>query len=174
MNICPSCLHDNMAGILLCGVCGKVMQVRRDDKTLRVEDLPEEFIDRLDALSPDRSGHFGQGNTLVVHFHEADKSLTLRPTKAIIFGRSAAGSLRQSDVDLTPYDAYEKGVSRIHAALDRDEAWLTLVDLGSSNGTRVNGLALRPHEPAVLQDSDVIQMGKLVLSVYFTSSEADE
>lgn len=53
----------------------------------------------------------------------------------------------------------DKSVSKNHAELRfRDEAF-ELVDLGSSNGTSVNGTPLLPDAPHRLKDGDLIQMG---------------
>jgi phosphoserine phosphatase RsbU/P len=54
-------------------------------------------------------------------------------------------------------------VSKEHAELVlRDGAW-TLVDLGSRNGTRVNGNAVR--EPTTVHDGDIIAFGSVLVQV---------
>jgi pSer/pThr/pTyr-binding forkhead associated (FHA) protein len=69
------------------------------------------------------------------------------------------------DVDLSPYDAYAQGVSRLHAALKVTRNRVAIMDLGSSNGTRVNGQKIVPHVDYPLNHSDVIALGKLKLQV---------
>lgn len=56
-----------------------------------------------------------------------------------------------------------EGVSRMHAVLTREDAgeW-TLIDLGSSTGTRLNG---QPTTKARLRPGDVIEIGQLTLRV---------
>jgi pSer/pThr/pTyr-binding forkhead associated (FHA) protein len=85
----------------------------------------------------------------------------------MILGRADSSSTQVPDLDLTPYGALEKGVSRMHAAIHRSEDTLTLVDMGSVNGTHLNGQRLIPEQPRVLRDGDEIRLGKLVAHIYF-------
>ena len=71
------------------------------------------------------------------------------PKDEIVVGR---GRMQQSsvlpDLDLAPFGAAEQGVSRRHAVIRRGEDTLTLVDLGSTNGTHLNGQRLDPQPAA--------------------------
>ena len=58
-------------------------------------------------------------------------------------------------------------VSRCHAVLLRDADQLLLLDLGSTNGTLVNGVAARPNAPVQLADGDNVQFGQ-VMALYRT------
>jgi pSer/pThr/pTyr-binding forkhead associated (FHA) protein len=49
----------------------------------------------------------------------------------------------------------------------RGEDTLTLVDLGSTNGTHLNGQRLIPNQPRVLRDGDEVRLGKLVFHIFF-------
>ncbi|WHT19899.1 FHA domain-containing protein [Crossiella sp. CA-258035] len=69
-------------------------------------------------------------------------------------GRSAVG--RAGDIAL-PSDA----VSRRHACLDRSGDEVTVSDLGSTNGTWLNGQRL--HGPQPLRDGDLLRLGGLEL-----------
>jgi pSer/pThr/pTyr-binding forkhead associated (FHA) protein len=68
---------------------------------------------------------------------------------------------------MAPFGAAEQGVSRRHAIIRRGENTLTLIDLGSTNGTHLNGQRLTPNQPRVLRDGDEIRMGRLVFHIYF-------
>jgi FHA domain len=70
---------------------------------------------------------------------------------ALVVGRSGPG------VDVAiPGDPY---VSRRHALISRvDERW-TISDLGSTNGTRLNGVALEASEARPLGLDDVVELG---------------
>lgn len=70
----------------------------------------------------------------------------------VVIGRGSDGP-DAPDLDLTALQAYENGVSRRHAMLRPTNNSLYLIDLGSTNGTTVNGLptgkgavALRRHD----------------------------
>jgi pSer/pThr/pTyr-binding forkhead associated (FHA) protein len=76
-------------------------------------------------------------------------------------GRSAESQPIVPDVDLTPYDAYTHGVSRLHAVLKRLKDKVVIMDLGSSNGTYLNGNRLQPYVETRVVDQDIIHLGKL-------------
>jgi two-component system cell cycle response regulator len=71
--------------------------------------------------------------------------------ESLSIGRGPYAQLRLSD----------EGVSRMHARLDHATGSVTLVDLGSRNGTFVNGE--RIEEPRGLLDTDQIAVGTAVL-----------
>ena len=56
----------------------------------------------------------------------------------------------------------EPTMSRAHAAIGFDGARFFVQDLGSTNGTRVNGSR---EQKAVLKNGDEVQLGKLALAV---------
>ncbi len=55
--------------------------------------------------------------------------------------------------------------SRFHAEISLNEAHLAIVDVGSTNGTFLNGERLRAHEPYSLHVKDTIAIGKIVFEV---------
>lgn len=72
-------------------------------------------------------------------------------------------------VDLEPYEALDQGVSRRHAVIERDDFYLTITDLNSTNGTRLNNTKLVAYQRRVLRHEDEIQLGKLVLRIILSS-----
>jgi pSer/pThr/pTyr-binding forkhead associated (FHA) protein len=72
------------------------------------------------------------------------KTLAVKLKERITVGRAGGAGGEQPDLDLSPFQALDKGVSRLHAAfLYRDEQ-IYIEDLSSTNGTRINGLRLVP------------------------------
>jgi pSer/pThr/pTyr-binding forkhead associated (FHA) protein len=63
----------------------------------------------------------------------------------------------------------DSSVSGNHASLVRQEAGWLLKDLGSTNGTRVNGLTI---EETLLQERDQVQFGSMTF--LFTGGSPDE
>jgi hypothetical protein len=69
----------------------------------------------------------------------------------------------QPKVDLTGFDQ-ERSVSRRHAKLVRRSGQLYLVeDLGTTNGTFVNGERIAPGEPIEVRDGDLLRFGLVEL-----------
>jgi hypothetical protein len=110
---------------------------------------------------------FRENACLVLQLVESDSRLTITPDKETLFGRFDPEGNNPSQVDLSPYGGRKKGVSRIHAAIYRSKHTLSLVDLGSSNGTFLNGERLRPQQTRVLRDGDEVRFGGLAAKIYY-------
>jgi hypothetical protein len=67
------------------------------------------------------------------------------------------------DLDLTPDGGLAGGVSRRHARILRKDNRLTVEDLGSTNGTFLNGQRLTPYLSYALQKGDKLQLGSVRL-----------
>lgn len=165
MNVCPYCAHKNRIGFLFCEECGQSL-VNSAPATLPTRQL-ETGSNELAAKATWGTARFGQESAVIMHVRDASEPIVIRPVKRTILGRLDASSSQKPDVDLTPFGALEKGVSRIHAVIARSDDTLTLVDMGSINGTHLNGQRLAPDQPRVLRDGDEIRLGKLVAHIYF-------
>lgn len=75
--------------------------------------------------------------------------------KALTIGRG-----RETDLTLPV-----EGISRQHARLQREPQGWALIDLGSTNGTYVNGQRLPPRDPYLLRPGDQVAIGGFVLRV---------
>jgi phage tail-like protein len=62
-------------------------------------------------------------------------------------------------------------VSRRHAQFTCTETECEILDLGSANGTSVNGIKLEPQVPASLQDGSVITIGPFEIQVEAAAAE---
>lgn len=164
---CSYCGHENRQGLLFCEDCGQNLQgdggLSATLPTRQFDQMPNE----LSAKATWGTARFGQNSTVLIHVRDASEPIILSPARRTVLGRADTSSTDQPDLDLTPFGALEKGVSRIHAAVERSEDTLTLVDMGSSNGTHLNGQRLGPDQPRVLRDGDEIRLGKLVAHIYF-------
>ena len=96
---------------------------------------------------------------------ESKQTLNLAGRNDFTLGRVAEGQPILPDVDLSPFEAYSLGVSRLHAALKINHNRVSIMDLGSSNGTRVNGQKIVPHVDYPINQGDIIALGKLKLQI---------
>lgn len=165
MNVCPYCGYKNRIGYLFCEECGQNL-VTDAPATLPTKQL-DPSSNELAAKATWGTARFGQDASIIIHIRDASDPIVVRPTKRTVLGRLDSSSNQKPDLDLTPYGALEKGVSRIHAVIARSDDTLTLIDMGSANGTHLNGQRLMPDQPRVLRDGDEIRLGKLVAHVYF-------
>jgi hypothetical protein len=102
--------------------------------------------------------------------------IRLKSGEKIDLGRGST-SVSESLLDLTSFGAQDLGVSRQHAAIvnqsqksvDRG-AWV--MDLGSTNGTYLNGQRLTPHEMFPIADDDELRLGRLRIQIHYRSTVA--
>ncbi len=78
-----------------------------------------------------------------------------------IIGRSDEALHYAPDIDLSPGDSRDKGVSRRHAALVNYQGIPHLIDLFSVNGTYLNGKKLPPDQPFPLEAYNKIRLGTM-------------
>jgi pSer/pThr/pTyr-binding forkhead associated (FHA) protein len=98
--------------------------------------------------------------------------LALQIADRLVIGRQDFDTGVEVDIDLVPYGAVEKGVSRRHACLYRTPRTMSLIDLNSSNGTYLNGTRLVPHQPRLLRDGDAICFGNMRFHIHFADKGA--
>jgi len=70
--------------------------------------------------------------------------------------RVSVGRARNCDIVMR-----DPSVSKLHAHFRVGGARLELVDIDSQNGTRVNGRALAPHQPAQVSNGDTVLFGSV-------------
>jgi two-component sensor histidine kinase/putative methionine-R-sulfoxide reductase with GAF domain len=92
---------------------------------------------------------------------DPDTSLELELQDEMWLGATSGPGM----VDLRPYQAREYGVSRQHAKIVGTDSALSVVDLGSTNGTSVNGDPLTANVPQTLTSGDVLRLGGLELVI---------
>lgn len=161
---CPNCGKKNRQNEVFCYSCGHLLEPAAGEfDTRRFADADE------GRFSPD---HFSPDSILLLRIRSTGEYFELRPQRHVqelIIGRSSGNSAMRPDIDLAEYQAAEMGVSRLHLALKYEAAdnAIHLHDLGSANGSFVNGQKFHPKEVRVLRHGDEIRLGKFILRVYF-------
>jgi pSer/pThr/pTyr-binding forkhead associated (FHA) protein len=105
----------------------------------------------------------------IMHAADPPIKIVAPGAEGYVIGRSDSHSSYVPDVDLAPFDALERGVSRRHAALVRYRGVVHVIDLSSVNGTFLNGERLLPDVPYALKAGDQLSLANLSLSI--TQSE---
>ncbi|MCX7858947.1 MAG: zinc ribbon domain-containing protein [Chloroflexus sp.] len=83
-----------------------------------------------------------------------------------IIGREDPVSNIFPEIDLTPYGGETGGVSRQHAKIVHTGNQWSIVDLNSTNHTRVNGTRIEPQTPVPISDGAKLQFGRLVATFH--------
>lgn len=94
---------------------------------------------------------------------EEGRAIKLPEASQVIIGRIDSMSSFTPDIDLTPYGAFENGVGRRHLQLSVQGGQIIAEDLGSKNGSFINGKKLSPHSPYQLRNGDELCLGTLVM-----------
>jgi FOG: FHA domain len=81
----------------------------------------------------------------------------------VLIGRADPTRGIMPDVDLGPFGGYDAGVSRRHAILSYRDGTYRVEDLGSANGTFVNGRQIEPMRATPVQPGDELICGTLLL-----------
>ncbi len=92
------------------------------------------------------------------------QELPLPPGKTeIIIGREDPVSQIFPEIDLTPHGGESGGVSRQHARISQQNGQWTIVDLNSTNYTRVDGTRIEPNTPTPIYDGTQIHFGRVAV-----------
>jgi pSer/pThr/pTyr-binding forkhead associated (FHA) protein len=93
------------------------------------------------------------------------RQIQLPSTPEVHVGRTDAAHGIFPDLDLSPDGGLEGGVSRHHCKIHQRGSAYLVEDVGSANGTFLNGQRLTPYLPHVLKDEDELQLGRITLKV---------
>lgn len=85
--------------------------------------------------------------------------------EGIIVGRNTADT--HVDVDMTPFNGAQHGVSRAHVVILPKRDRFSIKDLDTVNSTWVNKNRLRPNIATDLYHGDIVHLGELRVEVYF-------
>ncbi len=161
---CPNCGKTNQRHEIFCYACGHLLEpLQSAHNTRHFGDADTEKIGKQ---------FFGPDSVLGVRVRGTAESVELRPQNInheIIIGRSTPGSPIVPDIDLVGKQGADYGVSRMHANLSYDtiQNVILISDLGSANGTFLNGERLVAKEVRVLRHGDELRLGHMVVMISF-------
>jgi len=165
---CPNCNHQNMTGSAFCVECGVIL-VPSSMLTMQKMDLGRPVSAAQPRPAPVASAAAPGDNWGTLHLLDSGEMLPLTARNEFTLGRVAEGQPVMPDIDLTPYQAYAQGVSRLHAVIRRGVEDVFVINLDSANGTFVNGRRLEPHEERAVSHGDVVALGGLKIQILLRS-----
>jgi len=167
MQTCPNCNKPSEDSESYCYACGHILPLGLHGlghTTLQLEVV-------YDDLPPRRrwgTAYFDRQSQISMTFRDTGEVLMFPVLGELIIGRfHDEDGVEQPDIDLAPFGAVEKGVSRRHLALIRQHDTIGIVDLGSANSTFLNGQRILPSEQRILRDGDELRLGRLVIRIGF-------
>ncbi len=113
-------------------------------------------------------GIFRLGMTLRLEVKSSQRPIEVIPSEKTIIGRRDPLANIVPDLDLASHAGYQLGLSRCHAVIQQRENRIDILDLGSKNGTYLNGKRLKPEVPEKLHNGDELRLGKMVVHLFFT------
>lgn len=164
--ICPFCNVEHAPHVERCERCGRPLPARKSQffTTERVAKSEPEVTAFLPPVE-----HLGDlpQDTLVLFVTGDDEPIVIENVKDVVLGRPMAEMSTVSTIDLTNHGAVMFGVSRRHAQITYTNGTFMVMDLGSTNGTALNGRSLPPARSQRLRPFDQLMLGQLRLMVYF-------
>ena len=168
MITCPNCQHENLDGTVFCDNCG--VQVEGEDPMVTAHITTIGDLDRADTKKQSSSIQEDMDTWASLHLLDSGEILPLADRTKFTLGRVSDEQPIIPDIDLTPYQAYASGVSRLHAVLKRKGKGVVVSDLGSSNGTFLNGKRIEKHKDKPVNHGDIISLGKLKIQILIRKS----
>jgi hypothetical protein len=174
MIVCPNCNYArNPDDAYVCAQCSKPLPDSRSTLFRRPTRLLSPHVVSYDAAPTatapaERADRVAlQASQIAIFIREVDEPFVIRLAADLIMGRyGGPNEAAPPMIDFAPFDAYGLGVSRQHAMLRRLGPDVGIVDLGSTNGTWINGVQIRPHETVLIRSGDRVALARLILRIF--------
>lgn len=166
---CPVCQAKYVTNTIYCTECGTYLLEKDELGTDPIEVGRIRWLGKPPSIPAidmlDLPGTGPLSARLVIRRGTRQRELEVSLLKPVRLGRSDPTQNIFPEIDLTEYLALEQGVSREHACLFGRGRTVMVEDLGSTNGTLLNGKRLDPYIPEPVKHGDQLQLGKLLIEV---------
>jgi hypothetical protein len=170
-NICPVCKSSNELEAVVCWNCSAALEDpfmdpgHRTKTTDSLDHAIESAVDwSIDEATVPHSG-------IAVYVVGMPNPAYIDSKGEFALGRRVEKTAELSETlfDLAPLGGYGLGVSRRHAVIKRAEHGYEVLDLGSVNGTWLNGERIAPHRLYPLPSGSHLRLGSMRLYVVYRS-----
>jgi pSer/pThr/pTyr-binding forkhead associated (FHA) protein len=154
--------HSNPDGSAFCDECGERLD---GTSTAGAAVPPAPVVSNPPVMSGAPPASAASPRLII----QADNTVVdLRGKSEALVGREDPVSNVYPDVDMTPHNGEEGGVSRIHAKILINGNQYMVEDQNSTNSTFVNRQKLAPKTPTPIKDGDELRFGRVV-TIFRTS-----
>ncbi|MFN8609993.1 MAG: zinc ribbon domain-containing protein [Vulcanimicrobiota bacterium] len=154
---CPACGAQNLPGVAFCEDCGASLS---DAPASGAATAPPVHYD---AAPPVTTAPMTVQSTRPRLVHTSGREFPLEKDTILLGRRSPVDGIFP-EVDLTDYDT-DSYISRRHGRITRHDSGFVYEDLGSSNGSWVNGNKLQAHIQQPLGEGNSLRLGKTEMVV---------
>jgi len=162
MIVCANCKHQEADGAIFCSECGMQLVQYEQAQTQKFTSGQNEqgAATLYTSVSAEKSTTW-----MTLHMLESGQILPISDRLEFTMGRTSDNQPIMPDIDLSPFHAFDHGVSRLHAVIRHNEKNPTVMDLGSSNGTYINGARIVPNIEQPIRHGDILALGKLKMQI---------
>lgn len=121
-----------------------------------------ELREKIEALTNTYSSN---ERRLVLFFPLQSEPQIIEVADSISLGRTDIDSGIKPTIDLTPHNGGLLGVSRFHAIISLINNQFHIKDMGSTNGTRINGVQIVAYRQIPFKSGDALRLGHLNILV---------
>ena len=164
---CSICDSNYINNTIFCDECGNCLLEDAPRETDPLETVPDGWLG---------NGANGSDSSASVRLFEKPKAIRLKIgprrrqleislNRVINIGRLDPALDVFPEIDLSQDGPTSRSVSRRHAIILKQDNSVLVEDVGSFNGTFVNGKRLDPYLPETLVDGDTLQIGKMLIEI---------
>lgn len=163
---CPVCKNKNDRSALVCIHCGAALEEGTSGLTVtaRSPDVPTDDRSVIDAGVTIKD-ELIPADGIAVYIAGIEKRVSVRIEDELILGRNTKES-NEPMLDLTELGGFQMGISRRHAKIRRAGNGYEIIDLASTNGTRLNNERLVPDKPYPLANGAQVQLGRMRMYLF--------
>ncbi|MFQ3632640.1 FHA domain-containing protein [Roseiflexus sp.] len=163
MIVCPNCSSKQLDGTIFCAECGAGLINAGPPESTRELD-----VSNIESHDSQASGLSTVDTAVPEHLValvviSSRRRIEVDLSDEVLIGRADPTRGIMPDIDLGPFGGYDAGVSRRHAILSYYNGAYRIEDLGSANGTFVNGRQIEPMCATLVKHGDEIMCGTLLL-----------